>query len=80
MIEHNHEEIEYDIEELTVIMAKQLNQVEGKLNIMEHKLNVLGRALNTIKIGGTFILLIVFFDYLADTGWFGSRLEKLSNR
>jgi hypothetical protein len=56
-----------------VIMVKQLNQVQEKLKALE-------RAPNVIKIGSTFILLIVFFDYLADTGWFGSRLEKLSNR
>jgi hypothetical protein len=48
------------------------------MNMLEDKLNVLERSLNLIKIGGTFILLIVSCDYLADMGWFGSKLQIAS--
>jgi hypothetical protein len=48
-------------EDLTVFMIRQLAQIE--------------RALNLIKLGGIFILLIVFCDYLTDLGWLDSKMQ-----
>ena len=55
-----------------------LLQLQIRMNMLEDKLNLLERSLNLIKIGGTFILLIVSCDYLADMGWFGSKLQIAS--
>jgi hypothetical protein len=38
------------------------------------------RGISALKLGGTFILLIVFCDYLVDMGWFSSDLQRLSRR
>ena len=50
----------------------QLLQLQIRMNMLEDKLNGLERSLNLIKLGGTFILLIVSCDYLNDLGWFGT--------
>jgi hypothetical protein len=44
-------------EELSVLMVKQIYRVQ--------------KTMNWLKIGGTFILLTVMFDYVAHMGWFG---------
>ncbi|MFC1455727.1 hypothetical protein ACETIH_03130 [Microvirga arabica] len=43
-------------EELSVLMVKQIYRVQ--------------KTMNWLKIGGTFILITVLFDYLAHMGWF----------
>jgi len=52
-------------EDLMVIVIKQLGRIEHTLNM--------------IKLGGTFLLLIVFCDYLMDAGWFGSGLQNFGS-
>jgi hypothetical protein len=63
---------------MTRAIFSQFLQLPIRMNMLEDKLNVLERSLNLIKIGGTFILLIVSCDYLADMGWFGSKLPIAS--
>jgi hypothetical protein len=78
MHEDDSEGIEFNPETLNTTTFGQLLQLQIRMNLLEDKLNVLERSLNLIKIGGTFILLIVSCDYLADMGWFGSKLQIAS--
>jgi hypothetical protein len=48
--------------------------------ILMRKLANIERGINAIKLGCTFILLIVFCHYLVDMGWFGSDLQRLARR
>lgn len=48
--------------------------------ILIRKLTHIERGLSALKIGGTFVLLIVFCDYIVDMGWFGSNLQVFSRR
>ncbi len=48
--------------------------------LLLRKLTNIERGMSALKLGGTFILLIVFCDYIVDMGWFGSDLQRLSRR
>jgi hypothetical protein len=53
-------------DDLNELLLRRLGQIE--------------RGISALKLGGTFILLIVFCDYLVDMGWFSSDLQRLSRR
>lgn len=48
--------------------------------LLLRRLGHIERGISALKLGGTFILLIVFCDYLVDMGWFSSGLQRLSRR